>query len=95
MSIDKATVTRIAKLARLRVPEDEKEPLARELQSILSWIEQLSEVDTRDVPPLTSVVKTQLPQRADQVNDGGYLAEILANAPKQAAGFYVVPKVIE
>ncbi len=95
MTIDKATVSRIANLARIRVPEEEKEPLAKELQSILSWIEQLNEVDTQNVPPLTSVVETQLPQRNDAVTDGGYAEDVLANAPKQAASFFVVPKVVE
>lgn len=95
MTIDKNTVTRIAGLARIRIAEEEKEPLARELQGILNWIAQLNEVDTQNVPPLTSVVETTLPQRADNVTDGGYPDAVLANAPKQEAGFFVVPKVVE
>ena len=95
MTVDKSTVTRIASLARIRVREEEKEPMARELQGILTWIEQLNEVRTDDIQPLTSVVETQLPQRQDVVSDGGYAEAVLANAPKQAAGFYVAPKVVE
>lgn len=95
MTIDKATVTRIATLARIRVPEEDKEALAKELQSILSFVEQLDQVDTHNVQPLTSVVETELPQRPDAVTDGGYADAVLANAPKQAAGYYVVPKVVE
>ncbi len=93
--IDKELVTRIAGLARIRITEEEKEPLAKELQGIFTWIGQLNEVDTSKVEPLTSVVETQLPQREDKVTDGGYAADVLANAPKQAAGYFVVPKVIE
>lgn len=95
MGIDKATVSRIANLARLSVKEDEKEPLAKELQTVFAWIEQLNEVDTSAVEPLTSVVETELPRREDKVTDGGYAQAVLANAPKQAAGYFVVPKVVE
>lgn len=95
MSLDKATVAHIAKLARLRVPEAELEALAGELSNILGWIEQLNEVDTSAVPPLASVVDATLPRRADAVDDGGIAADVLANAPETADGYFVVPKVIE
>ena len=95
MSIDKNTVARIASLARIRLTEDEQNTMTKEFQAILSWVDQLKEVDTDDVPPLTSVVEITLPLREDKVTDGGYQKEILANAPKQAAGFFVVPKVVE
>jgi aspartyl-tRNA(Asn)/glutamyl-tRNA(Gln) amidotransferase subunit C len=95
MTIDKATVARIATLARIHVKEEEKAPLAAELQGMLSWIEQLREVNTDEVPPLTSVVEARLPQREDVVTDGGYGDAVLANAPKAAANFFVVPKVVE
>ena len=95
MSLDKATVAHIAKLARLRVPEAELEALAGELSNILGWIEQLNEVDTSAVLPLASVVDATLPRRADAVDDGGIAAEVLANAPETADGYFVVPKVIE
>lgn len=105
MSLDKDTVARIARLARLKVPDEELAPLAGELSGILAWIEQLNEVDTRDVAPLSSVSDVVLPQRADKVTDGGIAAKVLANAPggavyvdgtdKDAGGFFTVPKVVE
>tara|TARA_R110002096_G_scaffold13246_16_gene47171 strand:- start:5798 stop:6178 length:381 start_codon:yes stop_codon:yes gene_type:complete len=95
MSVDKATVAKIANLARIAVKEDELEPLAGELNNILDWIEQLSEVNTDGVQPMTSAVDMSLPWRTDKVTDGGYRDKILANAPKAAHGFFSVPKVIE
>lgn len=95
MTIDKNTVARIASLARIRLTEDEQNTMTKEFQGILSWVDQLQEVNTDDVPPLTSVVEITLPLREDKVTDGGYPEDVLANAPKQAAGFFVVPKVIE
>jgi len=95
MSLDKATVRRIAQLARLRVDEERLEPLAQELNNILGWIEQLNEVDTNDVAPMTSVVEMTLPRRRDEVTDGAKPDEILANAPETDDGFFVVPKVVE
>ena len=95
MSLDKDTVRRIATLARIRVDEEALEPLAGELNNILGWVEQLNEVDTEGVPPMTSVVETAPYKRADNVNDGGRVAEVLANAPEEADHFFVVPKVIE
>ena len=95
MSVDKTTVARIADLARIAVSQDELEPLAGELNNILSWIEQLSEVNTDGVAPMTSVVEVDLPWRADKVTDGGYRDEVLANAPGSDHGFFSVPKVIE
>jgi len=95
MSVDQKTVARIADLARIAVGQDELDPLAGELNNILSWIEQLSEVNTDDVAPMTSVVEVDLPWRADKVTDGGYRDDILANAPAADHGFFTVPKVIE
>jgi aspartyl-tRNA(Asn)/glutamyl-tRNA(Gln) amidotransferase subunit C len=105
MSLDKDTVARIARLARLKVPEEELEPLAGELSGILAWIEQLNEVDTANVEPLASVSDVTLPMRADKVIDGGIAAKVLANAPggavyveaddRNAGGFFTVPKVVE
>ncbi len=95
MSIDKATVARIARLAHLDVPEDDLEALAGELSNILGWVEQLGEVDTAGVAPMTSVVEVTLPRRADTVTDGGYADKIIANAPQRDGDFFVVPKVIE
>lgn len=95
MAIDAATVRKVARLARIAEPEDRLEPLARELSGILNWIEQLSEVDTDDVEPMTTSVAIKLPMREDVVTDGGDPAKVLGNAPKSDRGFFVVPKVVE
>ncbi|MGC2198740.1 MAG: Asp-tRNA(Asn)/Glu-tRNA(Gln) amidotransferase subunit GatC [Stellaceae bacterium] len=95
MALDKATVAHIAALARIRLSETELEPLAGELSHILTWVAQLSEVDTSGVAPMASAAAVRLPMREDKVTDGGCRDEILANAPRTARGFFVVPKVIE
>jgi aspartyl-tRNA(Asn)/glutamyl-tRNA(Gln) amidotransferase subunit C len=95
MAVDANTVRKAARLARLAVPEDRLEPLARELQGIVAWIEQLAEVDTDGVEPMTTVVHQTLPMRDDVVTDGGDADRVLANAPKAAHHFFVVPKVVE
>ena len=94
MSLDKNTVAKVANLARIRVEEKDLEPLAEELNAILGWVEQLGEVNTDDVAPMTSVADMQLRWREDEITDGGYQAEIVANAPSEE-GFFAVPKVIE
>ena len=95
MAIDAATVRKVAKLARIAEPEDRLAPLAQELNGIMSWIEQLAEVDTDGVEPMTSAVAQTLPMRDDVVTDGGYAARVLGNAPRADQGFFVVPKVVE
>ena len=95
MALDKATVAHIAALARIRLSEAELDPLADELSHILTWMEQLNEVDTSGVAPMASVAAAGLPMREDEVTDGGRREEILANAPRTARGFFVVPKVVE
>jgi aspartyl-tRNA(Asn)/glutamyl-tRNA(Gln) amidotransferase subunit C len=95
MSIDAATVRKVARLARIAEAEDRLEPLAKELTGILDWIEQLNEVDVEGVEPMTSAVHTPLPLREDVVTEGGDPARVLANAPKTANNFFVVPKVVE
>ncbi len=95
MAVDRATVAQIAKLARIRLPEEDLDALAGELSHILTWIEQLDELDTEGVAPMTSVVAMELPRRADVVSDGGYPEKIVKNAPEAAHGFFVVPKVVE
>jgi aspartyl-tRNA(Asn)/glutamyl-tRNA(Gln) amidotransferase subunit C len=95
MALDKATVARIATLARIKVPAAEQEHLAGELSTILTWIEQLGEVDTTGVEPMSSVAAMKLPMREDKVTDGDCRDKILANAPSAAHGFFTVPKVVE
>ena len=96
MSLDHATVRRIASLARIRVEEHEVEPLCQELNGILGWIEQLNEVDVTGIAPLTGAHATRaMAMRADVVTDGGYADKVLSNAPERIGDFYVVPKVVE
>ncbi len=95
MAIDAETVRRVAKLARIAEPEARLAPLAREIDGIVRWIEQLNEVDTEGVEPLASNVNATLPMRDDVVTDGGDAARVLSNAPKTEDGFFVVPKVVE
>ena len=95
VALDKATVAHIAALARIRLSEAELEPLAEELSHILSWVEQLNEVDTTGVAPMASAASASLPMRDDAVTDGGCRDAILGNAPRAARGFFTVPKVVE
>lgn len=95
MSIDSATVTKIAHLARLKVAEADKPQLAAELNGILAFVAQLDEVDVKGVAPMTSAHAMTLRQRDDVVTDGGDAAAILANAPQRTGDFFVVPKVVE
>ena len=95
MPLDRSTVRNIAFLARIKVPDDDLQRLAGELSNIIGWVEQLAEVDTEGVEPMTSVVEMTLPQRPDVVTDGDYPDRVLANAPEPVSGYYAVPKVIE
>lgn len=95
MSLDKEDVRRVAFLARIRVAEDELAPVADDLNKIIGWVEQLSEVDTDGVDPMTSVTDMPLKKRADEVTDAGYPERVLANAPDRANDFFAVPKVVE
>ena len=95
MSLDIATVRRIAMLARIRVEEADLPTLQEELNGILGWIEQLGEVNVDGVEPLTGAAQMALKMREDLVTDGGYPGKVLANAPERAGDFYAVPKVVE
>ena len=95
MAVDKDTVLRIARLARIRIGEAEAEALTGELSNILDWVEQLDEVETEGVAPMTSVVAMRPPLRADAVTDGGQAEAVVKNAPEAAHDFFVVPKVVE
>lgn len=95
MAIDAATVRKVAKLARIAEPEEKLESLASELSGILDWIEQLNEVDTDGVEPMTTAVHATLPMRDDVVTEGGDPDRVLSNAPKTKDHFFIVPKVVE
>lgn len=95
MSIDTDKVRQIAFLARLNVAEERLDGLAGELNQILGFVEQLGEVDTDGVQPMTSVSDVRAPLREDVINDGGYPDKVLANAPDRVDDFYTVPKVVE
>jgi len=95
MSVDKDTVRRVAKLARLAVPESRLEPMTAELNGIFQWVEMLGEVNVEGVPPMTSVVAQRLKWREDKISDGGQADDLMANAPEGEAHFFVVPKVVE
>ena len=95
MSVDAATVRRIANLARIAVAEDEIEHLQGELNSILAFVEQLSEVDVGGVEPMTSVTPMAMKKRADKVTDGGIADDIVKNAPATQDHYFLVPKVVE
>lgn len=95
MSIDKDTAAKVAKLARIRVEEQELDALAGEFNAILGFIEQLNELDVENVEPMTSVTPMRLKRRADVVTDGDQQDKVLANAPDAREGFFAVPKVVE
>ena len=95
MSVDQATVTRIAKLARIAITDEDARGLVPELNNILGWIEQLGEVDTSGVEPMTAVIPNTLRLRDDVVTVGGIAEQVLGNAPDRAGPFYAVPKVVE
>ncbi|MBA3669768.1 MAG: Asp-tRNA(Asn)/Glu-tRNA(Gln) amidotransferase subunit GatC [Sphingomonas sp.] len=95
MSVNTEQVRHIAKLARIAMSDDELDRLVPELNNILGWVEQLAEVDTDGVEPLTAVIDLKLRLREDVVTDGNLQAEVLANAPDAQHGFFAVPKVIE
>jgi aspartyl-tRNA(Asn)/glutamyl-tRNA(Gln) amidotransferase subunit C len=95
MSVDHDTVRRVARLARLAIAESRVEPMMGELNRILAWVEQLKEVNTQGVAPMTSVIKMDLKRRADRVTDGGYADDLMKNAPLSEDHFFGVPKVVE
>lgn len=95
MSVDLTTVRKIASLARIAVTDDQAQAMVPELNNILNWIEQLGEVDTSSVQPMTAVIPNVLRLRDDVVSDGDIRDRVLANAPLAEHGFFAVPKVIE
>ena len=95
MSVDRATVKRVAHLARIRVTDEDAEAFRGELNAILGFVEQLNEVDVSGIEPMTSVLPMRMKQRQDRVTDGGKAADIVANAPATDDNFFLVPKVVE
>jgi aspartyl-tRNA(Asn)/glutamyl-tRNA(Gln) amidotransferase subunit C len=95
MQVDEATVQRIARLARIKVTADEAKALETELSGILNWVEQLDEVDTSNVEPMTRVVPIAMTKRKDVVTDGEIADQVTKNAPQTEDHFFVVPKVVE
>ncbi|GLR49604.1 Asp-tRNA(Asn)/Glu-tRNA(Gln) amidotransferase subunit GatC [Shinella yambaruensis] len=95
MSVDLATVKRVARLARIAVSEEEANRMTGELNGILGFVEQLSEVDVDGVEPMTSVTPMEMKKRQDVVNDGNKADAIVANAPASERNFFQVPKVVE
>jgi len=95
LSVDSDTVRRIAHLARIRLEDERIEPMREELNTILAFVEQLDEVDTNGVEPMTSVVATKMRLRADVVTDGNIADDVIANAPASEDGFFMVPRVVE
>lgn len=93
--MDIKTVEKVARLAMIELKEEEKQPIADKLTQIIAWVEQLGEVDTDNVEPLANVVNIDLKLREDDVTDGGVQDKVLANAPEETQGFFVVPKVVE
>ena len=95
MSIDKDTAAKVAKLARIKVEDDQLDALAGEFNAVLGFIEQLNEVDVEGVEPMVSVTPMRLKRREDKVTDGGMQDKVLKNAPDAREGFFAVPKVVE
>jgi aspartyl-tRNA(Asn)/glutamyl-tRNA(Gln) amidotransferase subunit C len=95
MSVDQAIVKRVARLARIKVKDEDLARLADELNVILNFVEQLNEVDVKNVAPLTSVVDVEMKKRADVLTDGFYPKDIMVNAPISEDNFFMVPKVVE
>ena len=95
MSVDIATVKRVARLARIAVTEEDAERMTGELNTILGFVEQLNEVDVSGVEPMTSVMPMAMKKRQDVVTDGGKADDIVANAPATEENFFLVPKVVE
>ena len=95
MSLDRSTVEKVAQLAKLAIDEEDKDRLAGELSAIIGFVEQLGELDTEGVEPMTSVVEANAPLRNDVVNDGNIPEKVLANAPERVQDFFAVPKVVE
>lgn len=95
MSVDTNTVKRVARLARIKVSDDDALRMTGELNAILGFVEQLDEVDVANIEPMTSVVEQTMKKRVDGVTDGGYASDVTDNSPMSEDNFFMVPKVVE
>jgi aspartyl-tRNA(Asn)/glutamyl-tRNA(Gln) amidotransferase subunit C len=95
MDIDKKLVKKIATLSRMNIEEKEVERFSKELSKIITWVEKLNEVDTKDILPIANPSDIKIPFREDKINDGEIEDKILKNAPEKKAGYFIVPKVVE
>ena len=95
MKLDTNTINKIAKLARIKLSEQESKDLLKDMNSILDWVEQLNEVDTDNIEPLANISSSSLPKRKDQAEDINSSDEILQNSPDKLEGYFAVPKVVE
>ena len=95
MDIDKKLVKKIATLSRIKIQEKEVEKFSKELSKIITWVEKLNEVETKNITPIANPSDIKIPLRKDEINDGKIEEKILKNAPEKKAGYFVVPKVVE
>ncbi len=95
MAIDRKTVEKISSLAKIKLNDTEADEITYELSNILEWIDQLNKVDTKNTPPMTGVIKSNLYQRDDLITEDKKLDEILTNSPETTEGFFVVPRVVD
>jgi len=95
MAIDRKTVEKISSLAKIKLNDTEADEITNELSNILEWIDQLNKVDTKNTPPLTGVIQSNLYQRDDLITEDKKLDEILTNSPETTEGFFVVPRVVD
>ena len=95
MAIDRKTVEKISSLAKIKLNDTEADEITYELSNILEWIDQLNKVDTKNTPPMTGVIKSNLYQRDDLITEDKKLDEILINSPETTEGFFVVPRVVD
>ena len=95
MKLDTNTINKIAKLARIKLSDEEAKDLLKDMNSILDWVEKLNEVNTDSIEPLANISSSILPQRKDESKDGNSSDEILQNSPDKLEGYFAVPKVVE
>ena len=95
MDIDKKLVKKIATLSRIKIQEKEVEKFSKELSKIITWVEKLNEVETKNITPIANPSDIKIPLRKDEINDGKNEDKVLENAPEKKAGYFIVPKVVD